>query len=152
MRKRVKIICYCVNCEGVNYVRLCSTYLFQFNTHSIQGFSFFFIKQYYLSQYTTQCSVRRCYICNNWFTLLQCIKLISTFLLQHTDSIRCNSCQTYWCRLCHDLAFMNIIIVIHHIPIPSRTRPWDVYCLGNEICKCSIGLNHYVHVAYSGLD
>ena len=29
------------------------------NTHSIQGFSFF-IKRYYLSQYTTQCQLRGC--------------------------------------------------------------------------------------------
>ena len=36
------------------------------DTHSIQGFSFF-IKRYYLSQYTTQCQLRGCFICNNWF-------------------------------------------------------------------------------------
>ena len=36
------------------------------NTHSIQGFSFF-IKRYYLSQYTTQCQLRGCFTCNNWF-------------------------------------------------------------------------------------
>ena len=34
------------------------------NTHSIEGFSFF-IKQYYLSQYTTQCQDRECFVCNN---------------------------------------------------------------------------------------
>ena len=34
------------------------------NTHSIQGFSFF-IKRYYLSQYTTQCQLRGCFTCNN---------------------------------------------------------------------------------------
>ena len=38
------------------------------DTHSIQGFSFF-IKRYYLSQYTTQCQLRGCFICNNWFFL-----------------------------------------------------------------------------------
>ena len=36
------------------------------DTHSIQGFSFF-IKRYYLSQYTTQCQFRGCFICDNWF-------------------------------------------------------------------------------------
>ena len=39
------------------------------DTHNIQGFSFF-IKRYYLSQYTTQCQLRGCFICNNWFFLI----------------------------------------------------------------------------------
>ena len=40
--------------------------LSKINTHSIQGFSFF-VKQYYLSKYTTQCHEIACYVCNNWF-------------------------------------------------------------------------------------
>ena len=38
------------------------------NSHSIQGFSFF-IKRYYLSQYTTQCQLRGCFTCNSLFFL-----------------------------------------------------------------------------------
>ena len=34
------------------------------DTHSIEGFSFF-IKQYYSSQYTTQCQDREYFVCNN---------------------------------------------------------------------------------------
>ena len=40
--------------------------LSKINTHSIHGFSFF-IKRYYLAQYTTQCHDRECFVCNNWF-------------------------------------------------------------------------------------
>ena len=46
------------------------------NTHSIQGFSFF-VKQYYLSKYTTQCHEIACYVCNNWFYyFFQCAIII----------------------------------------------------------------------------
>ena len=46
------------------------------NTHSIQGFSFF-VKQYYLSKYTTQCHEIACYVCNNWFyCFFQCAIII----------------------------------------------------------------------------
>ena len=38
--------------------------LSKIDTHSIQGFSFF-IKQYYLSQYITQCQERGCFVCSN---------------------------------------------------------------------------------------
>ena len=48
------------------------------NTHSIQGFSFF-IKRYYLSQYTTQCQLKGCFTCNNWFFfhISWCIQVIT---------------------------------------------------------------------------
>ena len=46
------------------------------NTHSIQGFSFF-VKQYYLSKYTTRCHEIACYVCNNWFyCFFQCAIII----------------------------------------------------------------------------
>ena len=39
--------------------------LSKMGTHSIQGFSFF-IKQYHISQYITQCQERGCFVCSNW--------------------------------------------------------------------------------------
>ena len=48
------------------------------DTHSIQGFSFF-IKRYYLSQYTTQCQLRGCFTCNNWFFFLSHFQLYHLF-------------------------------------------------------------------------
>ena len=38
--------------------------LSKINTHSIHSFSFF-IKRYYLAQYSTQCHDRECFVCNN---------------------------------------------------------------------------------------
>ena len=38
--------------------------LSKIDTHSIQGFSFF-IKQYYLFQYITQCQERGCFVCSS---------------------------------------------------------------------------------------
>ena len=38
--------------------------LSKINTHSIHGFSFF-IKRYYLAQYSTQCHYRECFVCNH---------------------------------------------------------------------------------------
>ena len=48
------------------------------DTHSIQGFSFF-IKRYYLSQYTTQCQLRGCFIFNNWFFFYRIFNYITYF-------------------------------------------------------------------------
>ena len=51
------------------------------DTHSIQGFSFF-IMRYYLSQYKTQCQLRGCFICNNWFFfyhIFNCITYLNIY-------------------------------------------------------------------------
>ena len=40
--------------------------LSKITTHSIHGFSFF-IKRYYLAQYSTQCNDRECFVCSNYF-------------------------------------------------------------------------------------
>ena len=58
--------------------------LSKINTHSIQGFSFF-VKQYYLSNYTTQCHEIACYVCNNWF---YCLFQYVTIIIQSNTSYR----------------------------------------------------------------
>ena len=68
------------------------------NTHSIQGFSFF-IKRYYLSQYTTQCQLRGCFTCNNWF-----------FYIYISCCIQVTTIISYCSRL-KKLFFTNIVLL-----------------------------------------
>ena len=72
------------------------------NTHSIQGFSFF-TKRYYLSQYTTQCQLRGCFICNNWFFFIfpDVSKLLQIFLTV-AGSRSCFLQMLCYCRQCHN--------------------------------------------------
>ena len=114
------------------------------NTHSIQGFSFF-IKRYYLSQYTTQCQLRGCFTCNNWFFFFFIFPDVSNLLQLFLTVAGSRSCFYKYCVIAANVIISIINLHIHSYPSssydimssssqsPSRNQTSDYIVFVNDI-------------------
>ena len=133
------------------------------NTHSIQGFSFF-IKRYYLSQYTTQCQLRGCFTCDNWFFFFifpDVSKLLQLFLTVAGS----RSCFYKYCVIAANviISIINLHIhsypsssyIWHHviiIPIPiTKSNIWPILSLWTRYIIWLMFLSQKARSAYSGV-
>ena len=113
------------------------------NTHSIQGFSFF-IKRYYLSQYTTQCQLRGClHVTTDFFHIARCIQVIT--IISYCSRLKKLFLQILcYCRQCHNQHYQPsyslipfiLICIISSSQSPSRNQTSDLYCLCERDIQC----------------
>ena len=121
--------------------------LSKMDTHSLQGYSFF-IKQYYLSQYITQCQERGCIVCSNWLNRFQISKLVQFIFLQPNE---------YHITLTA-IRYVGIAIVmisihnLHHSYFITSYHHHHLCFIFIEKCQWLKTFYLTIFILYSGLD
>ena len=57
----------------------------KFDSHSLQGFSLY-VEKYLFTKYANECTIRDCYVCKNWYSLLHTLILASRIVSIQDDA------------------------------------------------------------------